>query len=130
MALAPEEIGARIAKARGAKGWTHEQFRDAVREATGDYGIGLRTVQRWQKGRDPKTGKSWLPRLPRLMELADLLDVPRSYFVEEEVPAEDDGWTVVVARLRALEEREGRNEEMLRELLRRVPAGPAAASEG
>lgn len=85
MALAPEEVGQRITAARKQRGWTHEQF---ALEAK----VGLRTVQRWQKGRNPKDGKSWLPRLGTLMELADLLGVSRSYFVEDEIPAAEPEW--------------------------------------
>ena len=76
MALAPEQIGARIAKRRKELGWTHEELARRM-------DVGLRTVQRWQKGRDPKTGESWLPRLGTLMQMADLMGVDRSYFVEE-----------------------------------------------
>lgn len=85
MALAPEEVGARITAARNKLGWTHEKL---ALEA----GVGLRTVQRWQKGRNPKDGKSWLPRLSTLMELADLMGVSRSYFIEDEVPAPVAEW--------------------------------------
>ena len=85
MALAPEEVGRRIETARKAAGYAgHQDFADAVSERL-DRRVNLRTVQRWQKGRDPKTGKSWLPRLDTLMEIADLLGKPRSYFVEDEV---------------------------------------------
>lgn len=45
--------------------------------------VGERTVQRWQKGVDPASGKSWLPRLATLMELADVMGVERSYFTEK-----------------------------------------------
>lgn len=77
MALAPEEVGKRIEEARKAKGWTHQELAERM-------GVYMRTVQRWQKGRDPKTGKSWLPRLNTLMDLADVFELPRSYFVETE----------------------------------------------
>lgn len=120
MALAPEEIGRRIKEAREAKGLrTHDEFLQFVRDGLNDDGIGLRTVQRWQKGCDPNTGKSWLPRLQRLMDLADLLEVPRSHFVEggqDEV----DVWHQVLQRLSTLEQNEERNTEMLVELLRRL----------
>jgi transcriptional regulator with XRE-family HTH domain len=76
MALAPEEIGERIATRRKELGWTHRQLADKMNVGS------ERTVQRWQKGRDPKTGKSWLPRLMTLMELADVMEVDRSYFIE------------------------------------------------
>jgi hypothetical protein len=46
--------------------------------------VGERTVQRWQVGRNPKNGKSWLPRLGTLMELAEVMGVERSYFVKRE----------------------------------------------
>jgi len=77
MALAPEQIGARIRKARKAKGLTHEQFARLM-------DVSLRTAQRWQDGRNSKTGKVTLPRLDTLMEIADKLEVSRSYFVEVE----------------------------------------------
>lgn len=76
MALAPEEIGERIKQRREDLGWTHRKLADEI-------GVGERTVQRWQKGRDPTTGKSWLPRLATLMELADVMSVERSYFTEK-----------------------------------------------
>ena len=85
MALAPEEVGKRIESARKRRYPSHQDFADAMSERLG-HRVNLRTVQRWQKGRDPKTGKSWLPRLPTLMEIADLLGEPRSYFVEDETP--------------------------------------------
>ena len=85
MALAPEEVGKRIEAARKRAGYaSHQDFADAMSERLGRR-VNLRTVQRWQKGRDPATGKSWLPRLDTLMEIADLLGEPRSYFVEDEV---------------------------------------------
>lgn len=84
MALDPEEIGKRIETARKKAGYAgHQDFADAVSEHLGRR-VNLRTVQRWQKGRNPQTGKSWLPRLDTLMQLADLLEVPSSYFVEAE----------------------------------------------
>jgi transcriptional regulator with XRE-family HTH domain len=116
MALSAEDVGARIREARLAKGWTHQDLADAISEAL-DRRVNLRTVQRWQKGRDPKGGASWLPRLGTLMELADLLDVPRSYFVEEEL-GEDGAWQQMLDRLDRVEQTEERNSEMLSELLR------------
>lgn len=91
MALTPEEVGKRIETARKQAGYKgHQDFADAVSEHLGRR-VNLRTVQRWQKGVNPKDGTSWLPRLATLMELADLLGVSRSYFVEDELPptAED-----------------------------------------
>lgn len=92
MALAPQEVGRRIATRRKELGWTHERL---AREMD----VGLRTVQRWQQGQDPKTGKSWLPRLGTLMDLADVMGVERSYFVEEAATAADP----VAHRLEQLE---------------------------
>src|ERR1043166_2171145 len=80
MALAPEEVGRRIEEARKAKGLTHQDLADLIGTEL-ERRVNLRTVQRWQKGRDPKTGKSWLPRLETLMTIADVLKVPRSHFV-------------------------------------------------
>lgn len=53
------------------------------------------------------------------MDLADLLEVPRSHFVEGGQD-EADVWHQVLQRLAALEETEERNTEMLAELLRRL----------
>jgi transcriptional regulator with XRE-family HTH domain len=69
MALAPEEVGARIRQRREALGWTHQRLADEM-------DVALRTAQRWQEGD--------LPRLGTLMALADVMSVERSYFVEEE----------------------------------------------
>lgn len=89
MALDPEEVGKRIAKARHDKGWTHAELAERVGEALG-HRVNLRTVQRWQKGINPKNGKSWLPRLATLMTLADVFEVPSSYFVETDQLADAD----------------------------------------
>jgi transcriptional regulator with XRE-family HTH domain len=67
MALAPEEVGLRIRKARLEKGWTHEELASRM-------SVNWRTVQRWQKGD--------LPRLGTLMRLAEEFELPSSYFVE------------------------------------------------
>ena len=91
MALAPEEIGERISQRRGELGWTHERLAQEM-------GVGLRTVQRWQKGVDQNTGKSWLPRLATLMELADVMGVERSYFTER--PEQVDQAQVQAALMR------------------------------
>jgi transcriptional regulator with XRE-family HTH domain len=100
MSLAPSEIGKRIADRRAELGWTHERL---AREMD----VGLRTVQRWQKGVDPKTGKSWLPRLGTLMDLADVMQVEHSYFVEDRHDQPD-----ILARLQAIED-EGRETQDL-----------------
>lgn len=84
MALAPEEVGQRIARARKARGWTHDELALRIGQALGKR-VNTRTVQRWQKGR-AANGKPSLPRLGTLMELADLFELPRSYFVEDEDP--------------------------------------------
>jgi len=81
MALDPAEVGARITHARKKKGWTHAELADQMSDKLG-HRVNLRTVQRWQKGVNPKDGKSWLPRLGTLMILAEVLEVPNSYFVE------------------------------------------------
>lgn len=94
MALAPDEIGRRIAQRRTELRWTHERLAQEM-------DVGLRTAQRWQKGVDPKTGKSWLPRLTTLMRLADVMGVEQSYFVEAEEEREAD--QVLAVRLGALE---------------------------
>lgn len=74
MALDPKEIGERIASRRKELGWTHQRLADVMN-------VELRTVQRWQEGIDAQ-GKSLLPRLHTLMDLAEKMGVERSYFVE------------------------------------------------
>lgn len=107
MAIEPEEVGRRIREAREAKDWTHEQL---AREM----GVSLRTAQRWQEG--------VLPRLSKLMDLADRLEVPRSFFVEDEDPQ---------VTLREIRERlEGLEDELRgvrQDLAARLPAAPGAA---
>lgn len=116
MALAPEEIGRRIAKRRKELGWTHERLAHEMQ-------VGLRTVQRWQKGIDPKNGKSWLPRLATLMRLADVMGVEQSYFVEEEEEREAD--QEIADRLESLEEKVADGfeaiEEAIAQLAERLP---------
>ncbi len=72
MTLTPLDVAQRIREARLARGWTHD---DLARQM----GVSWRSVQRWQKGK--------LPRLGTLMRLADVLEVPRSYLIEDEDPA-------------------------------------------
>ena len=114
MALAPEEVGARIREARLAKGWTHEHLARTM-------GVGLRTVQRWQKGRNPKDGASWLPRLGTLMTLADALEVPSSFFVESDLDPASVG--DLAQRLETVERMSAENQAMLAELLEIARAG-------
>lgn len=66
------EIGARIREARLMRGWTHEELARRM-------GVNWRSVQRWQKGR--------LPRVETLRRLAEVLEVPPSYFLGESGPA-------------------------------------------
>ncbi len=114
MTLAPEEVGERIRQARLAKGWTHERLAREI-------GVGLRTVQRWQKGRNPKDGKSWLPRLGTLMRLADVLEVPSSFLVESELDLASVG--DLAQRLDTVERMSAENQAMLAELLEIARAG-------
>jgi transcriptional regulator with XRE-family HTH domain len=121
MALAPEEVGARIRQARLAKGWTHDDLAAAM-------DVNSRTVQRWQKGRDPATGKVWLPRLKALMRLADVLEVSQSYFVRDEEAdrrrdEDGDDWPEVLARMAKLETQVGENSRLLSELLQALRGG-------
>ncbi len=67
MPLAADEVGRRIREARLAYGWTNEEFARRV-------GVSWRTVVRWQKGQ--------LPRLSRLVRLAEVFDLPQGYFVQ------------------------------------------------
>jgi transcriptional regulator with XRE-family HTH domain len=120
MALAPEEVGARIREARLALGWTHERL-------AAEMGVGLRTVQRWQKGVNPKDGKPWLPRLGTLMRLADVLQVPSSFFVESELDAASVA--DLAERLEAVERMSAENQAMLAELLE-LARGESQRSRG
>jgi transcriptional regulator with XRE-family HTH domain len=81
MALDPREIGERIRQRREELGWTHQRLADEM-------DVELRTAQRWQEGADAK-GKSLLPRLGTLMELAEKMGVERSYFVERLDPVSE-----------------------------------------
>ena len=98
MSLTPEEIGRRIREARTARGWTNEQLARRL-------GVHARSVHRWQAGQ--------LPRVQTLIELARVLDVPESYFVEQ-----DDGVTLADVRDQ-IAELTARVEELAR-LLERV----------
>lgn len=84
VAAEPEQaraIGERIRQTRAAKGWTIERL---AREM----GVHWRTVQRWQAGD--------LPRLGTLLEVADVLEIPRDLLVDT-----DDTLADRVARLEA-----------------------------
>lgn len=109
MALAPQEVGRRITAARKAKGWTHEELARRM-------SVNWRTVQRWQKGVDAR-GKSTLPRLGTLMDLADLFELPRSHFVETELPEGAAAFAEFAERLASVEKTQARNQELLDELL-------------
>jgi hypothetical protein len=79
--------------------------------------VNWRTVQRWQKGVDNK-GKSTLPRLGTLMDLADLFELPRSHFVESELPEGAAAFAELAERLASVERTQERNQATLDELLR------------
>ncbi len=113
MALAPEQVGKRIRQARKAKGWTHQQLADEM-------GVGLRTAQRWQEGRSPTTGKSWLPPLARLMELAEVLGVQRSWFVEDDAPVPADEASALRQEIANLEAQSRERDEEILRLLREL----------
>lgn len=118
MALAPQEVGARIRKARIDKGWTHDELARAM-------GVNSRTVQRWQKGVD-RHGRSMLPRLRTLQRLADVLEVPSTFFVESEDGVRED-------RLARVEEQVGEVRDLVQEMLDEIREGrqtPPAASSG
>ena len=120
MALAAEEVGARIREARLAKGWTHERL-------AAEMGVGLRTVQRWQTGLNPKDGSPWLPRHGTLMRLADVLEVPTSFFVESELDVASVA--SLAERLEAVERMSAENRAMLVELLQIVRAGSTQSKD-
>lgn len=67
VALEPKEVGARIRAAREAKLWKQLEF--ALKA-----GVSV-SVYRWEHGK--------LPDVRELMRVADLLDVPTTYLVED-----------------------------------------------
>ena len=69
--MTPEEVGQRIRTRRLELRWTNEELARRV-------GVNWRTVQRWQHGQ--------LPRLPRLLHLAEVLGVPQSHLVYADDP--------------------------------------------
>lgn len=96
-----------IREAQRARGLTNEELARRT-------GVALRTVLRWRRGESP--------RLPNLVRLADALDVPKSYFiqdVERDVALEQLAQEVVSLneRTEVLAERVGDVERLLRELL-------------
>ena len=95
-AVTPDEVGARIRRARVARGWTHEELAERM-------GVNWRTVHRWQCGR--------LPKFETLLRLADVLDVPQAYLVE----SDDTAATLLDMRLR-LDELTRRLDELTDEL--------------
>jgi transcriptional regulator with XRE-family HTH domain len=101
------ETAGRIREAQRARGLTNEELARRT-------GVALRTVLRWRKGESP--------RLPNLVRLADALDVPKSYFiqdVERDVALEQLAQEVVSLneRTEVLAERVGDVERLLHELL-------------
>jgi transcriptional regulator with XRE-family HTH domain len=107
--LTPAEVGQRIREARLAKGWTHEEL---ARRMNANW----RTVQRWQKGE--------LPRLSRLVQLAEVLGVPEGYFIE----AEDSVATLNDLRAR-VDDLAVRVDALARALAALAPAQPAPPPE-
>lgn len=117
MALDPKEIGERIAARRKELGWTHQRLADEM-------DVELRTVQRWQEGVDVR-GKSLLPRLGTLMELAAKMEVEQSYFVESQEPAPESAVQAallrdVAAGIAALEQSQEDAHSKLDEVLDRL----------
>lgn len=78
VSVGPEEIGERLKAARRTKGWTQLEL---ALEAN----VSPATIQRWESGK--------LPRVRRLMEIADLLGIPADELVEPSVPTERDAET-------------------------------------
>jgi transcriptional regulator with XRE-family HTH domain len=101
------ETARRIREAQRAMGLTNEELARRT-------GVALRTVLRWRKGE--------APRLPNLVRLADALDVPKSYLiqdVERDVALEQLAQEVVSLneKTEVLAERVGDVERLLRELV-------------
>jgi len=65
--VGPSEIGQRLQAARQKKGWTQLEL---ALEAN----VSPATIQRWEAGK--------LPRVRRLMEIAELLGIPADELVE------------------------------------------------
>lgn len=118
MALAPDEIGSRIAERRRELGWTHQKLADEM-------DVELRTVQRWQKGS--------LPRLGTLMRLADVMGVEHSYFVEGAVEGQSkeeilDRLATLEAEVREMADLTAEAVRLLREAQRRADEDERARS--
>lgn len=101
VALEPREIGQRIKAARDRKGWTQLQF---ALEAN----VSPSSVARWEGGKPPPVRE--------LMRVADLLDVPTSELVEDEVTPYD------AERLQRVEEQVVATHRLVEELKKEVRA--------
>lgn len=105
--VAPREIGARIKKAREAKGWTQLAF---ALEAN----VSPSTVTRWEAGK--------LPPVRELMRIADLLGVDADYLVETD-DATDEAEGLEDLRVEVVELRE-RVDALLRHFGVEIPDSP------
>lgn len=107
MALGQEELGQRIKEAREGADLTQQELADRIGIRQGQ------TISNYERGVTEVSTK-------RLRRIAEATSRPITFFVQEPPvagPVED----VVAGQLAALEERQEHVEELLRELLRRLP---------
>lgn len=117
MALGRKELGQRIAQAREDADLTQQELAERIGLKTGQ------SISRYERGETEV-------RTRRLERIAEETRKPMEFFIGERATARDeDAWDEVLAHIRSLEEREERNGELLRELLRRLPGGEDAGGE-
>jgi transcriptional regulator with XRE-family HTH domain len=105
----PEEIGARIKDARERAGLRQEDLADLI-------GMSTRQVQNYEAGMSKQYSK--------LKGIAEATGATVEWLLHgDEDGASPRGAGELAARLGSLEERQGHVEELLRELLRRLPGG-------
>ena len=118
MALGREELGRRIKQAREEADLTQQELADRIGVQT------AQSVSRYERGETEV-------RMRRIERIAEATGKPLEFFVGEKPATEPAAgvWAEVVQQLQRMEEREERNGELLRELLRRLPNGSTALGE-
>jgi transcriptional regulator with XRE-family HTH domain len=110
-------VGERIKQARVEAGLTQDELADLV-------GVGMRQIQYYEAGEsDPYR---------RIDKIAEVTNTTAGWLLHGDAISDLLGGDEVASRLGALEERQERVEELLRELLRRLPdgQGDAGAAHG
>ncbi len=115
VALGQTEIGQRIAVARDKAGLTQQELADRIGVKT------AQSISRYERG------ETEVP-MKKLERIADATRKPLSFFIQvpEERQAEAYAWDQVMARLDAIEAREGQTLEVVAEILRLVRGDSAS----